>query len=123
MPNMSKGRFDSDAAAELGRETFAPLSDAGNRPPNVHYRVPSQEGDLMLAEPPGARIECVTGDGGSSRVTIYDAGTHPAEPTIIADVTVHVPEGATLTEETIAISSALYWSWWRARDMHGEAPR
>lgn len=116
-------RFDSDSATDLGRETYAPLSDAGNRPPQVHFRVPSQEGDLMLAEPPGATIECMTGDGSASRVTICDVRKHPAEPEIVADVTVHVPEGATLTEETIAIASALYWSWWRACDMRGEAPR
>ena len=30
--------------------------------------------------------------------------------------------GYTITEETVAIASAIYWSWWRARDMHGEAP-
>jgi len=29
---------------------------------------------------------------------------------------------AAITEETVAIASAIYWSWWRARDMHGEAP-
>jgi len=28
--------------------------------------------------------------------------------------------GYTITEETVAIASAIYWSWWRARDMRGE---
>jgi len=40
----------------------------------------------------------------------------------IADVIVTPGAGYTITEETVAIASAIYWSWWRARDMHGEAP-
>jgi len=40
----------------------------------------------------------------------------------IADVIVTPGAGYTITEETIAVASAIYWSWWRARDMHGEAP-
>jgi len=31
--------------------------------------------------------------------------------------------GHDLTEETVAIASAIYWSWWRARDMQGETIR
>lgn len=48
-------------ATEIDRNTYAPLSDAGNR----------------------------------------------------------APDGFDLTDETIAIASALYWSWWRAEEMHG----
>jgi len=113
-------RFDSDTAHDLGTATYAPLSDAGHRPPSVHF-VCGDDGATLCASPPGARIACECDTDGRSRVRIRDmrpghAGEH------IADVTVWAPEDATLTEETIAVASAIYWSWWRARDMHGEAP-
>lgn len=110
------GRFDPDTATELGRNTHAPLSDAGNRPPQVHFEW--QGPMLMQANPPGAQIECATdGIEDASAVAIMTSdGEH------IAKVIVRVPSGGDLTEETIAIASALYWSWWRAMDMRGEAP-
>ena len=33
---MTQPRFDSDIAHDKSTATFAPMSDAGNRPPKVH---------------------------------------------------------------------------------------
>ena len=121
-------RFDSDAAHEVSRETYAPLSDTWNRPPRVHFEA---SGHVMTACPPGASIRCELECDNASRVTIREA-----EPDAlgwrhhIVDVTelvetrkaVHATGDDDITTETIAIASALYWSWWRAMDMRGETP-
>ncbi len=108
-------RFDSDEATVVSCATYAPCSAAGNWPPQVHFTATDH---VMTAEPPGARIRCELEQPDASRVTIRTtAGEH------IAAVTVHIPPGEMPTEETIAIASALYWSWWRARDLRGEAPK
>ena len=113
-------RFDSDIAHDLGTATYAPLSDAGNRPPRVHF-VTSDGASVMYASPPGARIHCELEAADRSRVFIIDMRPdHRNE--LVADVTIHEGGGRSITEETIAIASAIYWSWWRARDMHREAP-
>lgn len=110
-------RFDADIAHDCGTATYAPLSDAGHRPPRVHFVV-SEDGASLFASPPGAHIGCVLVPGGS-RVAILDM--RPGhDDRHIADVTVHEGGDESLTEETIAVASAIYWSWWRARDMHGE---
>jgi len=107
--------FRQDTADEVSGDTFAPLDDNGDRPPRVFFEVRSPH--VMLAEPDGAHIRCELERDDQSRVTIReDAGRH------IADVTVHIPDSEEATEETIAIASARYWSWWRARAMRGEAP-
>ena len=113
-------RFDSEIA-DLGREMYAPLSDAGNRPPRVFFEVDQEHPTRMTARPPGAFITCLMcSDTEASTVRI-----ETTEHSHIADVTVrtgdHV-EHDDLTTETIAIASALYWSWWRAMDMRGVAP-
>ena len=116
-------RFDSEQATELGRETYAPSSDAGNRPPRVRFETLEPHGHVMTACPPGAFIRCELEEPACSRVTIREA--LPDESGCrrhIADVTVHSGSSDDdITTETIAIASALYWSWWRARDMRGEA--
>lgn len=85
-----------------------------------------QHPDVMIAEPAGARIRCDVEGPRKSRVTIKTSigrGPNYVPPEHIADVTVHATGDDDLTTETIAIASAIYWSWWRARDMKGEAPR
>lgn len=106
-------RFDAELAESLSAATFAPGVRFGHYPPRVHF---GASGDVMTAGPPGARICCELERDDASRVSIRTVtGEH------IAAVTVHA-EGRDITHETVAIASALYWSWWRARDMHGEAP-
>lgn len=117
------GRFYSDLGADVGRVNYAPASSDGNYPPRVFFEVDHEaSGLVMTASPPGCSIECLYVDDRSFRVIVYDVREHPAEPSIIAHVTVHVPDGEDHTQEAIAIASALYWSWWRACDMRGEAP-
>jgi hypothetical protein len=104
--------YDTELAESLGRNTCAPLSDAGHRPPPVHFEA---RDCVMRATPPGARIHCELESADRSRVTLRrDEGEH------IAAVIVLTPAGGDVTEETVAIASALYWSWWRAMDMRGE---
>lgn len=104
--------FDPDVATSVSEGTFAPIIVDWERPPRVHFEV-STSRRLMTANPPGASIYC-EGYGRGSLVRILDTnGAH------IADVTVHTPIGGDETEETIAIATAIYWSWWRAEAMHG----
>lgn len=108
----------------VDRETYAPLSDAGNRPPRVRFETLEPHGHVMTACPPGAFIRCELEEANRSRVTIRES--EPDElgwRHHIADVSVHRPDGHDITTETIAIASALYWSWWRAMDMRGAAPK
>ena len=105
--------FKQDTADDVSESTYAPAADNGDMPPRVFFEV--RPPHVMLAEPDGARIRCELVQDDQSRVTIRaNDGRH------IADVTVHVPDSEESTEETIAIASALYWSWWRARVMRGE---
>jgi hypothetical protein len=68
----------------------------------------------MRANPPGAVIRCELERFDRSWVTIRALdGAH------IATVVVVPPAPNDVTEETVAIASALYWSWWRAEEMHG----
>ena len=116
---MTQPRFDSDIAHDKSTATFAPMSDAGNRPPKVNFVVTA--GNAMGASPPGAKIVCELDENGRSHARLNDM--RPGhEDEHIADVIVTPGAGYTITEETVAIASAIYWSWWRARDMHGEAP-
>ena len=103
--------YDGDTATDVSRETWAP--SGGGTPPRVYFEHPMP--DRLTASPPGARIRCdLLQDGASSLVTIRTIdGDH------IAEVTVHAPLGEDTTTETLAIASALYWSWWRAQDMRG----
>lgn len=112
-------RFDSEVARDASAATYAPMSDARHRPPRVHFDVGGF--GAMSASPPGVRIVCELVEYGRARVRLSDArpehrGEHIADVIVVADA------GHTITEETIAIASAIYWSWWRARDMCGEAP-
>ena len=36
---MAQPRFDLDIAHDMSTATYAPMSDAGNRPPKVHWVV------------------------------------------------------------------------------------
>ena len=107
--------FDAQIAEDVCHSTFAP--DGAARPPQVFFRIIG-DGAFIRAEPHAAVISCeANAKERESRITIRDrSGAH------VADVTVHVPDDEDLTEETIAIASALYWSWWRALDMRGELP-
>ena len=96
--------------------TYAPLSAAGNRPPAVRFKLLSPT--VLVAHPPGASIRCELEEWDCSHVVIRSTLREH-----IARVTVHPEHGHDdITEETIAIASALYWSWWRAQDMRGCAP-
>ena len=108
-------RFNQITAEACSAATYPPPADSGACPPRVFFRVDSP--DRMRADPPGARIRCDWARYDQSLVTIRTTAREH-----IAEVMVIVPPGEDVTKETIAIASALYWSWWRARDMHGEAP-
>jgi hypothetical protein len=111
--------YDHDTAASVSTATFAPLSDSGARPPQVHFRVHEHDGRVMLAEPPGATIRCELLPDLSSSVVIREA----KDDLHIANIAVYDPSADDITAETIAIASAIYWSWWRAEDMHGRTHR
>lgn len=120
MTTNNKRKFDSDIAHDKSTATYAPVSDTGNRPPRVHWIVEPGSA-VMGAFPPGASIRAEAESMNSSRVAIRDTRTGHSSAHI-ADVTVWASGPEPLTEETIAVASAIYWSWWRAMDMHGEAP-
>jgi hypothetical protein len=84
-----------------------------NIPPSIDFKVDERDRETMTAEPPLASITCALLSDHSSRVLIIsNEGEH------IADVRVHVGDSrTTISDETVAIASALYWSWWRARDL------
>jgi len=69
---------------------------------------------------------CCTGLPHAADAVMGVLGPRPCCPTDLpADVTVRTGSHVgheDITTETIAIASALYWSWWRAMDMRGEAP-
>ena len=112
---MRSTRFDSDIAEELSRRMYAPASSAGNYPPRVFFKVDDDDRSTMRAHPDGVSIVCsLRRRRRASHVSIVEqpSGKH------IAYVLVYAPSGEDLTTETIAIASALYWSWWRARDMN-----
>lgn len=105
-------KYDPEIAKATSEATFAPLSDTGNRPPKVHFEV-SSSGRFMTAFTPCAQIDCSLGDRGSCvRIGSNDG-------TLIAHVQVFLPICLDYTKETIAIATALYWSWWQAEDMDG----
>lgn len=112
-------RFDSDIAEDVSTMTYAPRSDSGRRPPRVRFAV-LEDGASMTAAPPGARIDCEIENDQHAQVRIVDMRTGKWEH--IANVQVRAPDGCDITTEAITIASAIYWSWWRARDMQGEAP-
>lgn len=127
----STHRFDAAAAASVGEITYAPLSDTGNRPPQVLFffddgapgalGFPENGVSVMFARPPGVDIRAEVESMTSSRVSIRDSRPGHGRAHV-ADVTVWASGPDPLTEETVAIASALYWSWWRALDMRGDAP-
>ena len=108
-------RFNQVTAEECSAATYPPPADSGTCPPRVFFALDSPH--RMIAKPPGALIRCDLHRFDQSLVTI-----RTTEREHIAEVMVIVPPSEDATKETIAIASALYWSWWRARDMHGEAP-
>ena len=115
---MTTARFD---AATMNAMTYEPHVDG---PPRVFFEL--RHPDVMVAEPPGVLIRCEYAAPRKSRVRVTTTtrdGLGRVPPEHIADVTVHATGSDDLTTETIAIASAIYWSWWRARDMKGEAPR
>jgi hypothetical protein len=67
---MTQPRFDSDIAHDKSTATFAPMCDAGNRPPNVHFVV--TDGNAMGASPPGAKIVCELDENGRSHAMLSD---------------------------------------------------
>jgi len=67
---MTQPRFDSDIAHDKGTATFAPMSDAGNRPPKVHFVV--TDGNAMGASPPGVKIVCELDENGRSHARLND---------------------------------------------------
>ena len=90
----------------------APTS-TGKLPPEVDFKI-NEKRDRLDASPPGATIRCAWEDG-KSTIDIHrtDNGEHVAVVAIVST------GPYTITDETIAIASALYWSWWRSEDMRG----
>lgn len=119
---MRMTRFDSELAHDKSKSTFAPLSDAGNRPPRINFEVLEPCGCVMTACPPGAFIRCEYDGPDKSNVRIRTSPGGDTEKKHIANLIIYASGADDLTTETIAIASAIYWSWWRARDMNGEAP-
>lgn len=94
----------------------------GATPPQIRFVVDDDRANRMTASPPGAFIECFCTEDPEVSVVRIRTASHKH----IADIRVHTGThvGAeSLTDETIAIASAIYWSWWRACDMRGEAPK
>lgn len=115
---MGDGRFDHGRADELSRGTYPPHGPAPDRtPPRIFFTVDPEIQTRMTASPPGASILCLMVDGEDASIVRITTAQHEH----IADITVRCGASQVdLTEETIAIASAIYWSWWRAKDMRGE---
>lgn len=110
-----KRKYDA-AAAGAASATIPPEDDGRAAPPLVQFAVNRCNPSWMFAEPPGARIACHLAKTGVSDVAVCTRdGEH------IALIEVRRPEDSAtdITTETIAIASAIYWSWWRAERMHG----
>ena len=104
--------YDQEVAESVSRDTYAPADDDSISPPRLFFSLRSTT--VFVASPPGALVTCtLTGDRESRVRVLSTQAVH------VADVTVHVPDCEDTTTETIAIASALYWSWWRAERMHG----
>ncbi len=102
---MSARRFDPSPSALPNSEQ--------NMPPAIRFEVEERDRETMTADPPMASITCALLSDHSSRVLIIgNDGEH------IADVRVHVGASrVSISDETVAIASAIYWSWWRSRDL------
>lgn len=101
-----------DAPKKVEHVAPAPTG-TGKLPPEVDFKIANLR-DGLDATPPGARISCGLHLGVSRiRIVRADNGEH------IAHVRIEDAGPYTLTDETIAIASALYWSWWRSEDMRG----
>ena len=114
-------RFHAQRAYELCQHTYPPKSGPGrdgSYPPRVRMVVQEPGCGVMMATPPGCVIHCEAETPETSRIKIRTTGGDH-----VCNVVAHASGPDDLTEETVAIASAIYWSWWRARDMHGEAPR
>jgi hypothetical protein len=110
--------FSSGSMTAAVESENPPPSDSGARPPVVDFMVDEDDDSVMTASPPGATIRCSlidVGDKQGSLVTIMDrAGGHIAHVTVLLG-----NSDEDLTTETILVSCAIYWSWWRAEDMKG----
>lgn len=81
-------------------------------PPSIHFTADSVR---MFANPPGATIRCLSINKDSALVEIKDnQDKHIAYVMVLKNA--EVPD---LTSETVAIASALYWSWWRGEELQG----
>jgi hypothetical protein len=107
---MSKLEFDARLAAN-----YAPGDALGDLPPQVLFQRTGL--DVMVASPPGVSIRCELHSRTTSAIVIR---TNPGR-CHIAHVIAYASGPDDITTETIAIASALYWSWWRARQMHRAA--
>lgn len=100
----------------IADRTYPP--PGGETPPRIYFTV-DDDSTRMIASPPGAFIEARCTDEpdvSAVRIRSFDHGH-------IADIRVHAGSDsiASLTDETIAIASAIYWSWWRACEMRRQA--
>ncbi len=110
---MTEDTFDP-RAAEAASATFPPSCSSMESPPLVHFELAPSDARWMFAQPPLARIACQLKSDRSSKVTIVTSDYDH-----IALIDVHAPEddSTDITTETIAIASAIFWSWWRAERM------
>lgn len=83
-------------------------------PPRVSFVVDPEHPTRMTAQPEGARITCLMCTDTDASAVRIETDDHKH----IADITVRTGDQVgrdDLTTETIAIASAIYWSWWRAK--------
>jgi hypothetical protein len=94
-------------------------------PPEVTFER-REDGAMLFAEPPGARIMIRWLDEARASVTIADRRKSdlaevPSEP--IANFEAQLrPKSESIQQEATELACAVYWSWWRALLIKGEAP-
>jgi len=94
-------------------------------PPEVTFER-REDGAMLFAEPPGARIGIRWMGEDRASVTIADRRKSdlaevPSEP--IANFEAQLrPKSESIQQEATELACAVYWSWWRALLIKGEAP-
>lgn len=74
------------------------------------------EDDVATAEIAGAKLRSEASDGGCQRVRIVDT----VHPFVLADIVIRPRDGMTMTDNLLAIGSALLWSHERWRNAGGD---
>ncbi len=94
-------------------------------PPEVTFER-REDGAMLFAESPGARIMIRWMGESRASVTIADRRRSdlaevPSDPIANFEVLLR-PESESIQQEAVDLACAVYWSWWRALLIKGEAP-